>query len=113
MNTYTGLSDGYRNEYNADIEPQISIRIHGIYRNHVKGPQVFDKTFRIGNWVEYDSYNTSYTGLIVGIGAKTVTIAPYGDTEHRKRRLDLTEFCWRNWDFDLEVIARRNAEWMD
>ena len=92
--------------HNADIEPKKSIKIHGIYRNHVNGAQVYDKTFRIGDKAEYDSYNLSYIGTIIGIGAKTVTIEDHGD----KRRLDLYEFCWRNWNFDLEKITKRNHE---
>lgn len=106
-------TDRYRDEYHAEIEPKHSIRIFGIYRNLTRGPKPFDKTFRIGDWVEYDSYNMSYTGQIVAIGAKTVTVAPYGDLDGRKRRLDLYEFCWRNWDFDREAIAKRNSEWSD
>lgn len=104
--------------YNAEILPDFEIRIYGTYTNNghydaaaklwVVEPKPFDKAFRLGNEAEYDSYNLSYTGKIVGIGPKTVTIENHG----KKRRLDLYEFCRRNWNFDAEKIARRNAETM-
>lgn len=96
-------------EYNADILPGKSIRIFGKYGNHVKGPQSFDRTFNVGDIVEYGSYNLSYTGEITRIGAKTVTVKDHRET----RQLDLDTFCWRNWDLDLEEIAKRNAAWSD
>ena len=92
--------------YNAVIDPRKSIRIHGIYTNHVNGPQHFDRTFNIGDQAEYDSYNFNYVGTIVAIGAKTVTIEAHG----RKHRLSLYNFSWRNWNFDLEKITRNNHE---
>lgn len=66
----------------------------------------YDKTFKIGDEAEYDSYNFSYTGKITGVGTKTVTV-----TDGRKcRRLSLHGFSFRNWNFDAAVIAARNAE---
>lgn len=58
----------------ADVEPGVSIRIYGTYPNHVGGPKPFDKTFRLGDRCEYDSYNLKYTGSIVSIGPKTVVV---------------------------------------
>jgi hypothetical protein len=72
----------------------------------------FCKTFKVGDVAEHDSYNFSYTGKIVSITDKTVTIsnhvndAPGG----RVTRLDLHTFCWRNHDFDLAVTTARNIE---
>ena len=101
------------NEYNAQITPKKSIRIFGIFRNHVNGPQNFIKLFEIGDMAEYDSYNLHYTGKIITIGPKTVTIESYPGTRMaEKRRLDLHTFCWRNWNFDAKRIANYNAEEM-
>jgi hypothetical protein len=61
---------------------------------------------------EYDSFNLSYYGPIAGITDKTVTIAePYGNP--RKHRLKLSEFIWRNYDFDLNETARKNSDTMN
>src|SRR5689334_9703096 len=100
---YEYKSEGY---YNAEIVPGVSIRLFGTYGNRIGGPVDYDITFKIGDQAEYDSYNYSYTGEIVSIGRKTVTIKARSDT----RRLDLYEFAWRNWDFDAEAIAKKNAE---
>ena len=72
----------------------------------------YDRVFKVGDWVEYDSYNLSYIGTIASIGAKTVTIAPHGEANSKKRRLKLYEFSWRNWNFDLEETQSRNSETM-
>ena len=122
MNTYTNIQPKPRTvagipfqrkettfEYNADIEPGKSIRVYGKYGEaayRYKDQPAFDKTFKIGDWAEYDSYNFSYIGRIVGIGETTVTILP--EHSNRKRRLDLYQFCWRNYDFDLKQIEERN-----
>lgn len=100
-----------QNTYNADIEPGESIRIYGLYANRIGGPVAFDKTFKVGDWAEYDSYNLIYCGIITAIGEKTVTIL--GEYGRKATRLDLHSFCRRNWDFNLEEIARRNSEWTD
>src|SRR5688572_5540085 len=62
-------------EFHAEIIKNKSIRIFGTYPNHKDGPQTFDRTFKVGDIVEYDSYNFSYTGPIVAIGAKTVKVS--------------------------------------
>ena len=73
---------------------------------HVDVP--YDITFRIGDEAEYDSYNLKYTGPILAIGQRTVTIK--GMTS--RKRLTMHEFSWRNEDFDAEKIAANNAETM-
>lgn len=93
------------------INKNSEISLEGIYTNHVKGPQVFKKSFRIGDWAEYDSYNLKYNGKIVSIGEKTVTIQHDRCTE--RSRLNLKDFAWRNWDFDLEKSAKENSETMN
>jgi hypothetical protein len=69
----------------------------------------FDRTFQRGDVAERDSYNLHYTGTIVSIGPKTVTIK--GDDE--TSRLTFGEFISRNWNFDAEKIAAQNAAWQD
>lgn len=95
------------NTYNADVKPNQSIRIYGAFRNTTRGPVDFDKTFKIGDWAEYDSYNLTYHGTITQIGKNTVTILPRQG--ERATRLDLYTFCWRNWDFNLQERIRANA----
>ena len=91
--------------HNAVIIPGKSIRIFGIYNNHINGPQKFNKLFKVGDRAEYDSYNLMYVGTIVAIGKTSVTIEDMGE----RKRLDLYSFCWRNWDFNLEKIERQNS----
>lgn len=99
------------NIYNADIKKNESIRIFGTYKNHVNGPQEFDKTFKVGEWAEYDSYNLKYNGEIVAIGEKTVTIEEYPGTHNaKKHRPSLHTFSWINWDYSDEKNAAHNAE---
>lgn len=82
--------------WTVEIEPKQFIRVGS-------------REFRIGDKAEYNSYNLSYIGDIVGIGPKTVTIE-HGASYNRKRsRLNLSEFCWRNWDFDLAKTLEANA----
>lgn len=104
-------SNGNDTVYHAEIIPGKSIRIFGTYGNHINGPQTFDKTFKIGNSAEYDSYNLKYTGPIVKISKASVTINGK-DTMRGNKRLDLNTFCWRNWDFNAGKIAANNNETM-
>jgi hypothetical protein len=92
--------------YNVEIEKGKSIRIFGIATNR-REPKPYDKTFKIGDWAEYGSYNLRYIGQIVSIGEKTVTIQHEHGTE--RSRLKIAEFCWRNYDFDLEEVRRHNS----
>lgn len=89
-----------KTEYAVDINPGKSITI---YRNGQA-----QTSFRLGDTAEFDSFNLSYTGRITGISPKTIVIEQYG-TRHK---LNLYEFCWRNWDFDAVKTAARNAEEM-
>ena len=66
----------------------------------------FDRTFKIGDEVEYDNFNFIYTGTLVVITDKCVTIQD-GSQRHR---LDLYEFARRNWDLDHEKIRKNNHE---
>jgi hypothetical protein len=87
----------------AHIVRNESIRMVGNYSN-----RAVDKTFKIGDKCEYDSYNLSYHGTIVKITDKGVTVRP--DYETRTKRLPLNTFMWRNHDFDLERSQAANHE---
>jgi hypothetical protein len=102
--TYVGTTT---DDLNAEIVKGKSIRVFGTY---CKKP--FDKTFVIGDYAEYDSFNLSYYGEIVNITEKCVTIVErYGRNRHN-HRLDLYTFIWRNYNFDRCVIDARNHETM-
>ena len=74
------------------------------------------KTFKVGDLVEYDSWNLSYIGKITKITPKTVFVDKNGKHDHIERveikRMKLYEFAWRNYDFDLAETSARNAETM-
>jgi hypothetical protein len=75
---------------------------------HVRDDRfVAKRRFEVGDEVEYDSFNLSYTGPILAIGKKTVTVE---STFKGKKRLKAEEFGWRNWNFNAGETARRNAE---
>jgi len=98
--------------HHVDVVPGKSIRLHGVETNHVNGPVSYDRTFVVGDVVEYDSYNMSYTGRILSIGRSTVTVDA-SCTGDKKCRLDLANFSWRNRLLNLVKIYRENSEWMD
>ncbi|AHM59347.1 hypothetical protein D770_05400 [Flammeovirgaceae bacterium 311] len=66
----------------------------------------FQKTFKVGDHVEVDSYNLIYTGAILAIGEKTVLV----ECHSKNKRMNLAEFVRRNYDLNLEKIARSNAD---
>lgn len=103
---------GSRGEtFNAEITPKVSIRIFGTQTNRANGPIDFDKTFVIGDEVVYGSYNLIYTGKITRIGPKTITVKHYEHTDTTSR-MKVSEFVWRNWDFNAEEIQSRNSDTM-
>lgn len=67
------------------------------------------RIFKIGDEAEYGSYNLTYTGRIKSITAKNIIIVPRYN-EAKTVRLRIGEFLWRNHDFDLVEIERRNSE---
>lgn len=69
---------------------------------------VLVNSFNLGDTAEYDSYNLHYTGNIIAISDKRIVIESYG----RRYSLDINTFCWRNYNFNAEKIAKFNAEEM-
>ena len=68
------------------------------------------RSFNIGDQAIYDSWNLYYTGSITNITDKTVTFKRPGYDQ--RKRITITEFAWRNYDFDAQRIAEENAETM-
>lgn len=106
--------------HHAAVTPGKSIRLFGTMDRYVMNAATglrepamvkYDRTFKIGDTCERDSYNIVFLGTIVAIGAKTITI----QHEHssKKTRLSIERFSRKNRDFDLEQIRRRNSEWND
>ena len=87
----------------AEIVKGKSIRLFGArkrWEGSEKSVALYEIKFEVGSEAEYDSFNLSYTGTIVSITDKTVTIQPpYGD---KNKRLKIATFQWRNWNFDSE-----------
>tara|TARA_R110000822_G_scaffold120633_4_gene254157 strand:- start:2789 stop:3154 length:366 start_codon:yes stop_codon:yes gene_type:complete len=92
--------------WNADVLPGQSIRIHGTEGN-LATPRSIDRTYQVGELAVYDSYNLIYTGAIVSITAKTVTIQGSGTGEGRKR-LPLAVFFSRN-QRSIEQVEAHNV----
>ena len=100
--------------FNAEINlTKKSIRIYGSKerygRGSVKQVVSFDRTFGIGDLVEYGSYNLTYTDPIAAITPQGVKIDHHG----RFSIMKLVDFIGRNYDLDLQAIAEKNAAWMD
>lgn len=93
----------------ATILPGDSIVIWGFDTGRVRGGQAYDRTFCIGETALYGGMNLDYTGTIVSITAKTVTIQD-GQTV---KRLTIADFARKNRFFSIAVSAKRNAEWLD
>jgi len=70
--------------------------------------------FKLGDTAVYGGFNMTYTGKVVAIGAKTITVEAYSGTSNAQRyRLSVARFSSWNRHFDLNEISRRNGEWMD
>lgn len=93
-------------EYAVIIEKDKSI---AIFREKNGTVEVCAK-FVIGDKAEYDSYNLSYLGEIDKISANTVTIVKKRGVSNKVHRLNMHEFCYRNYNFDLARIAKENHE---
>lgn len=112
MKTLT-VTDWSKQDYAVEVEKNKSIKIDCTYRNAIT-PKPTTVEFKFGDKAEYDSYNMSYIGTITGITEKTVTITPYPNhINPETRRLKISEFCWRNWNFNLAKKVSENSETMN
>lgn len=93
----------------AIVSPSDSVVVYGVNHNHVRGPQLIDRTFALGDVCTYGGRNIDYLGKIVSIGEKTVSVRD-GSTI---RRLSIGEFARMNMDFDQAKAEARNASWRD
>lgn len=93
-------------EYRTEAT-KTSIRIQGLRPRWGSKPQRFDRTFYVGDHAIYGAYNLTYTGPILSIGPKAVTIQECGN---RRTRMTHRDFAWWNWDYDAEAISRHNAD---
>lgn len=107
--------------YKCEIVKNTSIKVTNIENNK-------NTSFKMFDLAEYDSYNLSYLGHIVGITDKTITIveehcfdkwkAIQAGTHVKKdewdkpriHRLKLDSFAWRNYDFNLAKTRNENHE---
>lgn len=100
----SGKADAALKGQHAVIVPGSSVRLHG-----ERCGAAYSRSFAVGDIAEYDSYNLSYTGTIVSITEKTITIQPRSG---KVRKLSLHTFSWRNNDFDAAETFRSNSEIM-
>lgn len=92
----------FKSNHHAEINlTKQTIRIYGVYNK-----TEFDRTFKVGDEIEYDSYNFNYTNPILKIMPAGVKVTGHGGAKH----MNLESFIWRNWDLDLEKIAKNNLE---
>lgn len=85
----------------AEVAPRRRIRLFGL-----DDGRAFDRVFAIGDEAAYSGYNLTYTGQIVAIGAKTVTVRD----EHETRRLSIYDFLFWNRRFDAERTLETNRQ---
>lgn len=105
---YPGQSNGLK----ATVGKRNGVKFIRLFGNYVgwQGSQgkPVDRTFKVGDTVEYDSYNLRYLGVITNITDKRVTVQPrYGSAT---KSMDLHSFSWRNYNFDLEEANEENAQ---
>lgn len=111
--SYGQTYGGGESEYFVEVKKGKSI---SLYRENERNGKSAVKTFKVGDYAEYDSYNLSYYGKILSITDKTVTIDKNAKYPHinevSKTRMKIYDFSWRNYDFDLEETAAKNADTM-
>lgn len=92
------------------VTPGKSITLTKVAPVHSGVPSFEERTFRIGDAAEYDSYNLSYFGPIKSITKKNVIIThKHSD---RTTRLPFAIFHMRNIKFDAHTATKRNSETM-
>lgn len=120
MLTATGTLYG-NDTFTAHVEPGQTVRLVGTratskYTKGLDGKftcepvqAAYDKTFKVGDTVVHGAYNLEYTGKIVSIGPKTVTVdTGFGE----RKRMKLSAFAFYNHDLDLAETSKRNHETM-
>jgi len=105
MNIYES-SWGPDTKYRTTLVPQKYVTIERIDG----GTVISVKHFEVGDRVEYDSFNLSYTGTIKNITAKCVIVKV---SSLRICRMKPENFAWRNWNFNASATAAKNAAWSD
>lgn len=95
----------------AAVEAGKRVVLWGVNTTRTTGLLPYRKQFSVGDSAVYDSYNLIYTGTIVAIGDKTVTVQE--DHGSRKHRMSIAEFNRRNWNFDSDYVFKNNTEWRD
>lgn len=85
-----------------------------IFVQQKNGTLVPGSSFEVGDSAEYNSYNLRYVGTITKLTEKCVTIVAYKGRQgmEKTHRLDLNEFCWRNYDFNLTEVTNKNHDTM-
>lgn len=97
---------GGNKSYVVYATPGARIEVHTHDRS---GFLINVSAFAVGDEAEYDSFNLIYTAQIAAITAKSV-VFDLGNGGHRRRRLALEKFAWRNANFDRAAVAEHNAE---
>ena len=106
MKNQIKVTDWSKQEYTCTIEKNKNIQIDCFYTNS-HSPKQTSVKFEIGDEAEYNSYNLRYTGKIISITEKTVSIK---NAFNEVSRLKIADFCWRNWDFNAEKVKQYNTE---
>ena len=89
----------------AEIVPGVSIRLYGMDTNQYDTPKAHNITFKVGDEAIFGSYNLIYTGKILAITAKTVTVQGHSN---KPVRMMIAGFNDRNAHFDAAAIRERN-----
>lgn len=98
-------------KYSPSVETVFSVNIERNKSIEIYHEGKKTQTFKIGDTAEYDSYNLVYLGTITKITDKTVQVTEYPGSRNEKRHnLNLYEFCYKNYDFDLDRINKQNME---
>ena len=98
----------------AAVEKNARIVLWGVNTNRTTGLLPYRTEFKLGDTAVCGSYNLIYTGTIVAIGEKTITVEEYAGTcNARKHRMTIAQFSARNRHYDAEYIFKNNSEWRD
>jgi len=103
MNIYESFAHmSGREKFRTTIVPQKYVIVERIN----DGIVVSAKRFDIGDIVEYDSHNLSYTGPIKKITSKNIIVETWPGSP--TRRMIPAHFAWRNWNFDFNAYRAQH-----